>query len=74
MHVSFRNVDGKVFRRFKAQAVKGGLRLGDALTIAMDKWIEEEKEKEDLMKLKPMDWGKGTERSSEDIDEILYGA
>ena len=26
-----------------------------------------------LLKVKPFDWGKGTERTSKEIDEILYG-
>jgi len=30
-----------VFRRFKAKAVEEGLRLGEALTQAMELWIEE---------------------------------
>jgi len=28
--------------------------------------------KKSPLKLKPKDWGKGTERISEEIDEILY--
>ncbi len=27
-----------------------------------------------LLKLKPFDWGEGTEKSSVEIDEIIYGS
>ena len=29
-------------------------------------------DKRSILDLKPKDWGKGTERTSEDIDEIVY--
>lgn len=32
------------------------------------------KEKKSLLDLKPFDWGEGTEKSSEEIDAIIYGA
>ncbi len=77
MNITIRGVDEKVFRKFKAEAVKDGARLGSALTRAMRFWLskkgKEKRPEKSLLELKPIDWGKGTERSSVEIDEILYG-
>ncbi|MHA1450544.1 MAG: hypothetical protein ACTSP4_14135 [Candidatus Hodarchaeales archaeon] len=37
-----KNVDNDVYRRFKAKVVERGMRIGDAITIAMEKWINED--------------------------------
>jgi hypothetical protein len=75
MQLSVKNVDEDTFREFKAQAVKSGLKIGGALTLAMQEWLEksEKKPKRSLLDLKPWDWGPGTERLSEEADDILYG-
>ena len=53
-----------------------------ARKISFDETLEELKEKkkakkktsnEDFFKIKPFDWGPGTEKASEEIDEIVYG-
>lgn len=52
--------------------------MGQALTEAMRDWIKQKKielEKIDagiLLRTKPFDWGRGTEKTSKEIDEILY--
>ncbi len=75
MQLSVKNVDEDTFREFKAQAVRGGLKVGKALTLAMQEWLEksEKKPKLSILDLKPSSWGKGTERLSENADEVLYG-
>jgi len=73
MQLSVRDVEDRTFKEFKAQAVKEGLTVGRALTLAMQYWIEEEEDKKSFLDLKPTDWGKGTEHSSEEIDAVLYG-
>jgi len=76
MNITIRDVDEKVFRRFKAEAVKEGLKLGSALTSAMKFWLEKKRESrpgKSLLDLRPVDWGPGTEKSSTEIDETLYG-
>ena len=73
MQVSIKNVDEKVFREFKAESVRDGLKVGQAMSLAMGLWLGKKKAKKSLLDLKPSDWGPGTERLSEEIDEILYG-
>lgn len=76
--VTFRGVDEEVLRKFKAKAIEERMKMGEALTLAMIKWLEEEKKERinprNLLKLKPFDWGKGTEKTSKEVDEILYGS
>ncbi|MEE8167485.1 MAG: hypothetical protein V3T58_01265 [Candidatus Hydrothermarchaeales archaeon] len=77
MNITIRDVDEKVFRKFKAEAVKEGARLGNAVTKAMKFWLDkrgkEKRHKKSLVELKSFDWGAGTEKSSVEINEILYG-
>lgn len=77
MNITIRDVDEKVFRKFKAEAVREGARLGNALTNAMKFWLdkrgEEKHPKKSLLELKPVDWGAGTEKSSVEIDDTIYG-
>ncbi|NOZ58517.1 MAG: hypothetical protein GXO66_02920 [Euryarchaeota archaeon] len=73
---TFRGIDEEVFRKFKAEAVRQGVSLGRALTGAMKLWLDKQKKpgkRGSLLQLKPVDWGKGTERASVEVDEILYG-
>lgn len=71
--VSIRDVDVGLFRDFKAKAVKEGLNVGKALNMAMNQWLMQNKYRNNFLKLKPVDLGKGTENLSQDIDKILYG-
>lgn len=74
MQVSIKNVEEDVFRDFKAESVREGLKIGKALTLAMKVWLEsrETKPKLSLLDLKAKSWEKGTEKTSEEIDKILY--
>ena len=52
--------------------------MGEALSIMMKRFLEEKDiEKrpnpKDLLRVKPFKWGEGTEKTSEEVDEILYG-
>ena len=75
VNITIRGLDEVVFRRFKAKAVEEGMRLGEAITQAMEMWIRQRsiKPKGSLLEIKPFNWGKGTEKSSIEIDKILYG-
>ncbi|PIN80163.1 hypothetical protein COV11_04570 [Candidatus Woesearchaeota archaeon CG10_big_fil_rev_8_21_14_0_10_30_7] len=75
MQLSVKNVDGETFKEFKAEAVKEGLKLGKALELAMKYYMGRRKvlPKLRFLDLKPIDWGKGTEKTSEEIDDIIYG-
>jgi len=76
MNITLRDVDEKVFRRFKAEAVKEGQKLGQAVTRAMKLWLEKRHEErgaeKSLLDLRPIDWGEGTEKTSTEIDSLLY--
>ncbi len=74
MQVSIKNVEEDIFREFKAETVRERLKMGKALSLAMKLWLEnkEKRPKLNLLDFKPKRWGKGTERTSEEIDKILY--
>ena len=75
--ITVRDVDEDVLRKFKAAAMEERMKMGQALTNAMKVWLRQ-KEKVNVnlratVKIKPFDWGPGTEKTSEEIDKILYG-
>ena len=74
MQVTIKNVKEEVFREFKAESVRERLKIGDSLTLAMKLWLERSRKKPrmSILNLKPKDWGKGTERLSENIDRAVY--
>ena len=77
-NVTIRDVDDRVYREFKAEAIRRGLRLGAAMSVALRQWAEtqraEKTPRKSLLDFEPWGWGEGTERTSEEIDEILYGS
>jgi hypothetical protein len=75
MNLTVRELDEAVFRKFKARAVEEGMKLGEALTQAMEMWIKLSKvrKKGSLLDLETFNWGKGTEKVSAEIDTITYG-
>jgi hypothetical protein len=75
VNITIRGLDEAVFRRFKAKAIEEGMRLGEAVTQAMEIWIKRRRAKgrASLLEMEPLDWGAGTERLSIEIDRVLYG-
>ena len=74
MQLSVREVDENVFREFKAEAVREGMPIGKALSLAMNQWLKQHKKPlRSVLDFKPVNLGKGTERLSEEIDKTLYG-
>jgi len=72
--ITVKEVDEKAFQNLKAEAAKRKMTVGTALTWAIENWLSSlEPIRGRLSDLKPRDWGPGTERVSEEIDEILYG-
>ncbi len=72
-NITVRDVDENVFREFKAETSRRGIKLGTAITLAMMRFKCEMKTRKKLTDFKPTSWGKGTEHLSEQIDDILYG-
>ena len=67
-------IDIEVYRRFEEKVSKKGIRMCDAMTQAMELWIREtggckDSKPDDIVK----GWGTGTEKTSTEIDELLYG-
>ncbi len=75
MNLTIRRLDEGVFRKFKAKAAEEGMKLGQALTQAMEAWIRQSPRARSikLTDIETSNWGKGSESTSLDIDEILYG-
>lgn len=73
MQLSVRNVDKRIFKEFKTQAIKEGLDVGTAVNMALEMWVEKERGRKKFLELEPVDWGKGTERVSKEMDKTLYG-
>ena len=75
--IGVREVDEETFRKFRAKAVQEKIKLGMALTKAMQKWLDEKKEEKPkkirLPQVKPFSFGPGTENLSSQIDKIVYG-
>jgi len=73
VQLSVRDVDEGVFRQFKEKAVREGMPVGKALNMAMSMWVWDNKKRVRLTDLKPMNFGKNSEKLSEEIDKIVYG-
>ena len=73
--ITVKEVDEKTFQELKAAAVKSKMTIGTALTLAIEQWVSSLRKTRlsKLSELKPRKWGNGTERLSEEVDEILYG-
>lgn len=71
--ITVRDVDADAFHEFKTAAVERKMKVGVALTLAMEKFRSDllPKHKKFTM-LKPRDLGIGTERLSQDVDKIMY--
>ena len=76
-NITFRNVDIRILQDFKAEAVRENKTFGTALAEALAVWLQHKriakKKKLMLSDLEPMDFGPGTERLSERVDQEVYG-
>jgi len=75
--ITVRDVDEEVLRKFKTMITSDKMKMGQALTHAMKDWMKQKErsgkmDSTSFLKAKPFDWGKGTEKTSEEIDDILY--
>lgn len=80
MNITIREVNPKIWREIKVEAVKGGLTMGEAVNLALEKWLNEYKKKRGGKKLgsfwdiKPMRFkGEDSKELSMKVDEVLYG-
>ncbi len=75
--ITVRDVDEEVLRKFKAVITVDKMKMGQALTKAMKDWIRQKERSERIdsspfFKFKSFDWGRGTEKTSKEVDDILY--
>jgi antitoxin FitA-like protein len=75
-----RNIDRDVYRRFKAQAAAEGRSIGEVINDAMRAYLPSpppsgtrKRRRKSIADLPVWDFGPGSERWSEEIDEFLYG-
>ena len=74
-------LDQNEYQAFARLAGKKGLTIVEALRLAVQLWVQEESgiNPRDpifdiaLGRRKAQDWGKGTEGTSREVDDILYG-
>lgn len=75
--IAIRDVDEQTFRKFRATSVEEDLKLGDAITQAMQEWIAKQKPEKKgftrLLAIKPVKIGTKQVAWSEEIDSLLYG-
>ncbi len=72
--ITVRDVDQVLFREFKADAVRKGMKVGTALNFAMIKFRQELRKKRPIFSdIKTVKWPEGKVNISEKMDEILYG-
>ncbi|HIH26348.1 hypothetical protein J4476_03890 [Candidatus Woesearchaeota archaeon] len=72
--ITVKEVEDKTFQELKAEAVKRKMSIGTALTLAIENWLSSiKKPRGSLLMWKSTDWGPGTEKLSEQVDEIIYG-
>ncbi len=76
--IAVRGVDEETFRKFRALSIEERMKLGDALTGAMKRWINEKRvtrkhNPKNLMNISGIIKTKEKVRWSEEVDKILYG-
>ncbi len=68
-----RNVNKKMINEFKTKATKQGITMGQAITLAMNLWVNKESKKPKLSILDLTRVDYHDPHASQNIDKILYG-
>lgn len=77
MNTTIRNLDETAYRRLKARAAIEGRTVGELINEAIRAYLTQHEtfpKRGSLRDLEPQIYPKGSERLSEQIDAILYGA
>lgn len=79
--MTIRGVGKETYQDFKAEAVRRGLSMGEAIAEALQLWVRKQREETQELPLEqdplwkllrhPADWGVETDASR--VDEELYG-
>lgn len=76
MNVAFRDVNSEVFRMFKAESARLGIKMGTAVSEAFKYWLEyktKREKKKNFFELKPRDLGIGKTNATAEMDRVVYG-
>ncbi|HLE96735.1 MAG TPA: ribbon-helix-helix domain-containing protein [Candidatus Thermoplasmatota archaeon] len=76
MDTTIRNLDEDAYRAIKAHAALRGKTVGEAVSEAIRAYVAATPpfpKSGSLKDIVPEHWGPGTEHTSEEIDEIVYG-
>lgn len=77
MDTTIRNLDPEVYREMKARAASEGMTLGQAVNEAMQVYLarpDRARKRGTLRDLTPEAYPDDSDRLSEEIDRIVYGA
>ncbi len=78
MDTTIRNLDADAYRELKAHAARSGRTIGDVLSEAIRLYLSRPARPRaggtSLADLIPVDYPVGSERLSEEIDIVVYGA
>lgn len=69
-------LDSEEYSALAATAKKNRLTIKEALRWAALKWVQENSginPNDPIFRMKAVDWGKGTENASKEVDQTLYG-
>ena len=79
MNITIRDVNPRFWKELKVEAVKEGLTIGQAINLALERWLHEYKNKvnskntKSFWDLKPVKFeGENAEQLSMEVDEVLY--
>ncbi|HIH22585.1 TPA: hypothetical protein HA238_02570 [Candidatus Micrarchaeota archaeon] len=75
-NVTLREFDDRLYRELKAEAARDDITIVEALAQAVTVWLAthtHKKKKKSVFDYKPVDFGASSEKSSREIDEVLYG-
>lgn len=76
MNTTIRNLDEEVYRELKARAARSGRTIGEAVNEAVRFYLAVPSpydRRGSLFDLVPETYPKGSERLSEEIDQVVYG-
>lgn len=78
MNITIREINPMLWKELKIEAVKDGLNVGEAVNLALEKWLHEHKNPIKISKsffdLEPLEFdGEDAKYLSTKVDEILYG-
>ncbi|MEM7825191.1 MAG: hypothetical protein QXO27_04430 [Candidatus Aenigmatarchaeota archaeon] len=78
--IAVRGIDEDILRKFRARTIEERMKMGEALNLAMKRWVEERKKEDEtkpdprnLLKISGIIKTKKKVKWSEKIDEFLYG-